>query len=94
METVYRLFMYIFPYAFSLALYVWMFRKAQKVPQKTYKTIALIIVVAGIGYTVYSIVKTVGTIFTDDDFHFQIMIVTVVVLFFASIVMALGEPEK
>lgn len=94
MEIVYRLFMYIFPYAISLALYTWMFRKAGRVPHKVYKSIALAIVVGGVAYTIYSIVKTAGAVFTDDNFHFQIMIVTIVVLFFASIAMALGEPEK
>jgi hypothetical protein len=94
METVYRIFMYIFPYAISLALYVWMFRKVQHVPNKTYKGIAIIIVVAGFCYTVYQIATTVGKALTDDRFHFQILIATVIVLFFASIAMAFGEPEK
>ena len=94
METAYRLFMYIFPYALSLALCIWMLRKASGVPHKVFKSIALAIVVGGIGYIVYDIVKTAGKIFTDDNFHYQIMIVTVAVLFFASIMMALGEPEK
>lgn len=94
METIYRLFMYTFPYALSLALCIWMLRKAGRVPHKVSRYIALAIIVAGIGYIIYSIVKTAGTIFTDDNFHYQIMIVTVVVLFFASIAMALGEPEK
>jgi hypothetical protein len=94
METIYRLFMYAFPYAVSLALYTWMFRKAGRVPKKGYKNVALAVIVAGTGYTVYRIIKTAGAIFTDDRFHFQILIVTVVVLFFASIAMALGEPEK
>jgi hypothetical protein len=94
METVYRIFMYLFPFAISIALYIWMFRKAQRVPHKTLKGVALAIVIAGFCYTLYDIVKTIGRIFTDDRFHFEIMIVTVIVLFFASIVMALGEPEK
>ena len=94
METFYRLFMYIFPYAISLALCIWMFRKASRVPHKLYKSIALAIVIGGLGYIVYDIVKTAGAIFTDDNFHYQVMIVTVAVLFIASIVMTLGEPEK
>lgn len=94
METVYRIFMYIFPYAASVALYAWMFRRAQRVPHKTFKAVSLATVVAGFCYTVYSIVKTIGTVFTDDSFHFQIMVVTVAVLFFAAIFMAFGEPEK
>lgn len=94
MEAVYRIFMYTLPYAISLALYAWMFRKAQKVPHKVYKSVALAIVVGGFCYAIYNIARTVGAVFTDDNFHFQILIVTVIVLFFASVAMALGEPEK
>lgn len=94
MEAFYRIFMYVFPYAISLALCIWMLRKASRVPHKIYKSVALTIVIGGIGYAVYSIIKTAGTLFTDDNFHYQIMIVTIAVLFFASIAMALGEPEK
>ena len=94
METVYRIFMYLFPFGVSIALYVWMFRKAQRVPHKTLKGVALAIIVAGFCYTLYDIIKTIGAALTDDNFHFQIMIVTVIVLFFAAIAMAFGEPEK
>lgn len=94
METVYRIFMYLFPYAISIALYVWMFRKAQRVPHKTLKAVAMVIIVAGFGYTAYEVIRTLGTALTDDKFHFQILIVTVIVLFLASIAMAFGEPEK
>lgn len=94
MEAVYRVFMYVLPFAFSLALYLWVFLKARKVPHKVYRTISIAIVVGGFCYTVHEIVTTVGTIFTDENFHFQIMIATVIVLFFSSIAMALGEPEK
>jgi pilus assembly protein TadC len=94
MDTVYRIFMYLFPYAVSLALYVWMFRRAQRVPQRVYKLVASAIIVAGVGYTIYRVIKTVSKALTDDNFQFQILIVTIIVLFLASIAMALGEPEK
>jgi phosphate/sulfate permease len=94
MDTVYRIFMYLFPYAVSTALYIWMFRRAQRVPHKTYKVVASAIIVAGFGYTLYRVIKTIGKALTDDTFQFQVLIVTVIVLFLASIVMALGEPEK
>lgn len=94
MEAAYRLFMYLFPYAVSLALYVWMFRKALRVPHKTARLLALVIIIAGLCYTGYAIATTVGAVFTDDNFHFVILIVTVIVLFLASIAMAFGEPEK
>jgi hypothetical protein len=94
METAFRIFMYLFPYAISIALYVWMFRKAQRVPHKVLKGVALAIVVAGFCYTLYEIITTISTALTDDRFHFAIMIITVILLFFASIAMAFGEPEK
>lgn len=94
METVFRVFMYIFPFAVSLALYVWMARKASRVPGKVHKTIALVIVGAGSLYTLYRIAVTIGTIFKNDKFNFQIFITTIIVLFFAAIAMAFGEPEK
>lgn len=94
MEAVYRIFMYLFPYGVSIALYVWMFRKALKVPHKVAKVIALVIIIAGLGYTGYEIATTIGSIFTDDSFHFVILIVTIIVLFLASIAMAFGEPDE
>lgn len=94
METVFRIFMYLFPYAISVVLYVWVFRKALRVPHPVYRGIALALVVAGFCYTLYQIAITIGAVLTDDRFHFQIMIITVVVCFLASVMMALGEPEK
>lgn len=94
METIFRLFMYIFPYAVSLSLYIWVFRKAQKVPHKAAKIIALSIVVVGMAYTLYHMVTTIGKALTDDRFHFGVIIITIIVLFLASISMAFGEPEK
>jgi hypothetical protein len=94
METIFRLFMYIFPYAVSLSLYIWIFRKALKVPQKGYRIAAVAIVVGGLAYTLYEIVRTIRKALTDDNFHFAILIVTIIVLFFASIAMAFGEPDS
>lgn len=94
METIFRVFMYIFPFAVSLALYIWMARRASRVPGKTHKTIALVIVGAGLLYTLYRVVVTAGTIFKNDKFNFQILVTTIIVLFFAAIAMAFGEPEK
>lgn len=94
METLFRLFMYIFPYAVSLSLYIWIFRKALKVPHKGFRTAAVVIVAAGLLYTLYEIATTITKALTDDNFHFVVLIVTIVVLFFASIAMAFGEPEE
>lgn len=94
METAFRLFMYLLPYAVSIALFVWMFRRVQRVPNKTAKMIALLFVAVGFGYTVYHMAGTIGKALSDDTFHFAILIITVFVLFFAAIAMAFGEPEK
>ena len=94
METVYRLFMYILPYALCIIAYVWVFKRALRVPNKIAKAIALVIVVAGFAYTVYRIIQSVSTALTNDNFEFVILIVTAFVLFFASIAIAIGEPEK
>ena len=94
METAFRLFMYILPYAFSLAAYLWVFRRAQKVPHKTLRIVALTLVIAGAVYTLYHMATTISKALTDDRFHFAVLIITVIVLFFAAIAMAFGEPEK
>jgi len=94
MEILFRLFMYIFPYAVSVALYVWIFRKTLRVPHKALRITAMAIVVAGFAYTLYGIITTISKALTDDKFHFVVLLVTIIVLFFASVAMALGEPEK
>ncbi len=93
METAFRLFMYSLPYALSLTGYLWMFRKARRVPHKAARIIALAIVVGGFVYTLYQLVTSISGALTDDRFHFTILIITVFVLFFAAIAMAVGEPE-
>ncbi len=94
MEILFRLFMYIFPYAVSIALYVWIFRRALSVPHKALRITALVIVAAGFLYTLYDITTTISKALTNDNFHFVVLIVTIGILFFASIAMALGEPER
>lgn len=94
METLFRLFMYIFPYAVSLSLYIWIFRKALKVPHKGFRMAAIVIVAAGLAYTLYEIATTISKALTDDNFHFVVLIVTIIVLFFASMAMAFGEPDE
>ncbi|HYC29779.1 MAG TPA: hypothetical protein VEB42_13195 [Chitinophagaceae bacterium] len=58
------------------------------------KTIALVILAGGFGYTLYKMFSAIGGILTNDNFEFAIIIITVFVLFFASIAVAIGEPEK
>ena len=94
METIFRLFMYIFPYAISVALYIWIFKKALRVPNKIAKAIALLFVVGGFGYTLYKISTSIRTALTNDQFEFAILIITTFVLFFASIAIAFGQPEN
>jgi FtsH-binding integral membrane protein len=94
MDTAYRLFMYIFPFAVSMAVYIWLFRRALRVPNKPAKTIALLVITAGVGYTFYRIAITITTALIDENFHASPIIVSIIVGFFAAIAMALGEPEK
>ena len=94
METFFRLFMYVFPYAISLGLYTWLFRRSAKVPHKTARIIAMVIIGAGAADTLYQVATTIGNALTDDRFHFAIIIITIIVGFLAAIAMAFGEPEK
>lgn len=94
LDNVYRLFMFALPYALCLAAYVWVGKKALRVPQKASRIVALIIIAAGLGYTLYRMVRSIGGLFTNDNFEYIIIIVAVAVLALASIVMALGEPEE
>lgn len=94
METVFRLFMFIFPYAVSIALYIWILKKAWRVPHKLAKVVATTLVIAGLGYTLFKLATSVSRALTDDRFEYAILIITIFVLFFASIAMALGQPEK
>jgi amino acid transporter len=94
METIFRLFMYILPHGICFAAYIWMFRKAKRVPHKIYKSVSLVIIVAGFLYTLYHLITTINRAYREDRFHFIILLIMVFVLFFAAIFMALGEPEK
>lgn len=94
MDTAYRIFMYIFPYAVSMAVYIWLFRRARRVPHPTAKWVAWLVIAAGVGYTFYRIVISISTALTDDNFHASPIIVSIIVGFFAAIAMAFGEPEK
>lgn len=94
METAFRLFMYLLPFALSIAAYGWMFKKAKRVPNKTARIIAIVFVAAGGVYTLYQLATTITKALSDDRFHFGIIIITVFILFFAAIAMAFGEPEK
>ena len=94
MDDIFRLFMFVLPYGFSVAAYIWVGMKAWRLPNKAPKVIAFAILAGGFGYTVYKMVYAIGRLFTSDNFEFAILIVNVFVLFFASIAIALGEPEK
>lgn len=93
-DNIFRVFMFSLPYALCLAAYIWVGKKALAVPNKVARIIATAIVAGGLGYTLYKLVRSAGTVFTNDNFEYIIIIVTVGVLFFASIAMALGEPEE
>ena len=94
LDNLFIIFMFILPYAICIAAYVWTGRKALKVPNKYSRYIALIIIAGGFCYTLYTFIRSVGRMMTEENFHYIILIVMVAVLALASIVMAFGEPEK
>lgn len=94
MDTIFRIFMFILPYALCIAAYIWVGKKAWRAPNGIAKIIALIFVIGGAGYTLYKLIHSAGGILTNDNFEFIIIIVTVFILFFASIAIAMAEPEK
>jgi high-affinity Fe2+/Pb2+ permease len=94
MDTIFRIFMFLLPYALCIAAYIWVGGKALHASNIVSKIIALAFVAGGLGYTLYKLFRSISTIATNDLFEFVIIIVMVGVLFFASIAIALGEPEK
>ena len=86
--------MFILPYDLCIAAYLWVGKKAWRSPNSVAKIISLVFVAGGAGYTVYKLVLAAGGIMTNDNFEFAIIIVTAFVLFFASIAIAIAEPEK
>ena len=94
MDVVFRIFMFFLPYILCIAAYIWVGKKAWRVQNAIAKTFALVFVAAGATYTVYQLFRSLGEMMTNDNFEYIIIIVMVGVLFFASIAMALGEPEE
>lgn len=93
-DTIYRVFMFILPFALCIAAYIWIGGKAWRTPQKASRIIALVIIAAGLVYTIYRLVGAIRTFRDTDNFEYIIIIVTVAMLALASIVMAIGEPEE
>lgn len=93
-DSLFRVFMFALPFAVCYAGYIWVGKKAWKAPAGITRIISLILVAGGAGYTTYKLIRSVGGMMTNDNFEFAIIIVTVFVLFFASIALALAEPEK
>ncbi len=94
METVYRIFMFIFPYAFCIAGIIWVGKKVWRTPHPVWRWIALFFVACGAAYTLYDLITRAPKIFTNDNFIYIVMIVNVVILAFASIAMTIGEPDE
>ena len=94
LDSIFRVFMYVLPYGLCFAGYIWVGKKAWKAPKGIAKIIALLFVIGGAGYTLYKVVRSIGAVMTNDTFEFAIIIVTVFILFFASIAIAMAEPEK
>lgn len=94
LDNIFRVFMFMLPFAICVAAYVWVGKKAVQTTNRVTKTAALVIIGGGLAYTLYRLVRTAGTAFTNDNFEYLIIIVAVAVLALASIVMAVGEPEE
>jgi amino acid transporter len=94
LDTLFRIFMFVLPYALCFAGYIWVGKKAWHTPNGIGKFVSLFFVVAGAGYTLYKLVLSAGSILTNDNFEFVIILVSVFVLFFSSIALAVAEPEK
>lgn len=93
-DTLFRVFMFVLPYGLCFAGYIWIGKKAWKAPNNIAKYISLFFVIGGAGYTAYKLIRAAGGIMTNDIFEFAIIIITVFVLFFASVALAFAEPEK
>ena len=93
-DTIFRIFMFLVPYVLCFAGYIWVGKKAWRAPHGIGRIIALLFVIGGAGYTIYTLIRSAGGILTNDNFEFVIIIVSVFVLFFASIALAIAEPEK
>jgi high-affinity Fe2+/Pb2+ permease len=94
LDTIYRIFMFVLPFALCFAAYIWMGKKALRVPQKAARIIALVLIAGGLAYTLYRLISSVGGIMRNELFEYVILIVAVAVLAVASIVMTLGEPDE
>jgi high-affinity K+ transport system ATPase subunit B len=94
LDTIFRIFMFLFPYVVCFAAYLWVGKKAWRAPKGIARIIALVFVIGGTGYTLYKLVRSIGGMMTNDNFEFVILIVMVFILFFASIALAMAEPEK
>ena len=94
LDNIYRVFMFILPFALCFAAYVWMGKKAWRVQQKPARIIAVAVIAGGIAFTLYRMVRSAVDVFTNDIFEYIALLVMVAVLALASIVMAIGEPEE
>ena len=94
LDNIFRVFMFVLPYSLCFAGYIWVGKRAWKAPNGIAKIIALIFVIGGAAYTVYKAIGSASVMMTNDNFEFAILIITVFVLFFASISIAMAEPEK
>ena len=94
LDTIYRAFMFIIPYALTFAAYIWVGKKAWRIPDRTVRIISLAMIAAGVGFTVYRLVSLTGRMFTNDLFEYIVLLVMVGDLALVSIIMAIGEPER
>jgi hypothetical protein len=92
-DKIYVLIMFILPYLICFALYAWVGQKAWKAPKNVARIISLLFVMAGAGFTIYRLVQAIPTVFTNENFEFSVLIITVIVLAFAAIALAFAEPD-
>lgn len=86
--------MFALPYLVSFSLFAWVGQKAWRAPRNVARIISLLLVAAGAAYTVYRLVQAIPTVFSDENFQFGVLIITVIVLALAAIALAFAEPEK
>ena len=94
MDTVYRIFMFIFPYAVCIAGNIWVGRKVWQATHPVWRWVAVFFVACSSVYTIYDLIKRAPKLFSDDNFIYIVIIVNVVLWAVAAISMAIGEPEN
>lgn len=94
MEFIYRVFLLILPTAIVLIAYIWLFRKILAHKKLPTRIIALVLLTGGTIYAIYDAIDRFEATWYDGLFNFTIILVSIVVMFLISLVLAIGEPGK